>query len=473
MLAAAAAAAAGPTELLRSEAVASGSTMERLGVAVGGVRGRGNTHLGFFAGRRDTRVLYVCDCDRQVGESRVAQVAKRQGGVAPQFCEDVRHVLDDPRVDIVTIAMPHHWHALAAIWAMQAGKDVYVEKPVSHNVLEGRWMVEAARRYQRICQSGFQARSDPGTRRAIEYVQSGAIGTVRCARGVSCRRGTGGTSAGLACVPAGVNYDLWLGPAAHAPMTRPRFHHDWHWQWAYGNGDAGYHGVHQMDLCRWGLQVGHVGHRVVSYGERLDAPVSTDAADTQVILHQFPGCSIVWESRGVARPSDSSGRMGVIFEGSDGYVVMTGYRGATAFDCQGRERERFRGGGGEFHFTNFLHAVRRRSCQLLNADIEEGHLSSVLCHTGNISYRLGREVAREDVRGVLSGTPMLESLSELVARSARCPGGADGQSLPTVRVGDVLDFDPATETFGDASAANRLLTRHYRHPFVIPSGGNA
>jgi predicted dehydrogenase len=475
MLAAAAAAAASPTELLRGESVASGSTMERLGVAVVGVRGRGNTHLGFFAGRRDTRVLYVCDCDHQVGQSRVAQVAKRQGGSAPQFREDVRHVLDDPRVDIVTIATPHHWHALAAIWAMQAGKDVYVEKPVSHNVLEGRRMVEAARRYQRICQSGFQARSDPGTRRAIEFVQSGAIGSVRTARGVSCRRGSGGTPAGSGRVPAGVNYDLWLGPAADAPLTRSRFHHDWHWQWAYGNGDAGYQGVHQMDLCRWGLQVGHVGHRVASYGERFVSPTSADTADRQVMLHQFPDCSIVWESRGVARPSDPGGRMGVIFEGADGYVVMTGYRGATAFDRQGRERERFRGGGGEFHFTNFLHAVRRRSCQVLHADIEEGHLSSVLCHTGNISYRLGREVSRADVRGALSDMPILDSLSDrvlpdLVERTRQHQRPPHGEGPPGIRVGEVLEFDAVTETFGDSPRANRLLTRHDRYPFVASSG---
>ena len=292
--AAAAVAASGPRDLLGEELPPSRSAIEQLGVAVVGVRGRGNSHIGFFAGRRDTRVLYVCDVDREIGWTRAKQVARRQGGLAPAFEEDMRRVLDDPRVDIVSIATPNHWHALGAIWSMQAGKDVYVEKPVSHNVQEGRRMVEAARRYQRICQSGMQARSSPAMISAMEYMRAGQIGQVALARAICYKHRTPIETASVCPIPEHINYDLWLGPAAAAPLTRRRFHHDWHWQWPYGNGDAGYQGVHQLDLCRWGLQLPAISQAVVSYGGRfaLDAAEMTN---TQVMLHDFGSKSIVFE----------------------------------------------------------------------------------------------------------------------------------------------------------------------------------
>jgi predicted dehydrogenase len=356
---------------------------------------------------------------------------------------------------------------------MQAGKDVYVEKPVSHNVQEGRRMVEAARRYQRICQAGLQARSDPGTRKAIAFVQSGAIGSVRLARGLSYRRRTPPDPAGPSNVPEHVDYSLWLGPAPAAPPMRPRFHHDWHWQWSYGNGDAGDQGVHQMDLCRWGLQCPTISHRVFSCGRSFSSLHAAETADTQLMIHQYPNATIVWESCGAPEPARRPVPSGVIFEGSEGYLVMTGYRGGTAFDRLGREIARFRGGGGPSHFSNFLQAVRRGRCQLLNADIEEGHLSGSLCHTGNISYRLGRTVCQMEALGEFPDVEAVapsDGVRERLEIHLRGDGSADDRALR--RLGVVLACDPASETFRDHPAANSLLTRLYRRPFVVPAAGS-
>ena len=474
MLAAAAVASCGPADLLMDASPPTGSPLEQLGVAVIGVRGRGNSHLGFYAGRRDTRVLYVCDVDRQVGEARVAQVATRQGGAAPTLVQDMRRALDDPRVDIVSIATPHHWHALAAIWAMQAGKDVYVEKPVSHNVLEGRRMVETARRYQRICQSGFQTRSNPGIRAALEFVRSGGIGSVARARAICYKRRTAGGPRQIYPVPRSVDYDLWLGPAAAAPLTRQRFHHDWHWQWPYGNGEQGHHGVQLLDLCRRGLEVSTISRRVLSLGGRFAQGDSTSTTDTQVTWHDFGDKSIVLETRALPSAPYRDVQVGVIFCGSAGYAAIAGHDRGVAFDADGHELRRFQGGGGsEWHFRNFLHAVRRRSCLELNSDIEEGHVSSALAHTGNISYRLGRPVSFAEARRRLAGYPdgslLVETLDRLQGHLR--DNGVD-TATPSLRLGAQLTCDPLAEKFLNHSAANRLLTREYRPPYVVPAAGN-
>ena len=251
---AAALAATAPPESWGDTAASHRSSLDQLGVAVVGVRGRGNTHLGFFAGRRDTRVLYVCDVDARVRDARVAQVARRQAGAAPCGVADLRRALDDPRVDIVSIATPHHWHALASIWAMQAGKDVYVEKPVGHTLCEGQRMVEAARRHRRVCQVGLQTRSNPGIRSAIAFLLAGGIGVVEHAR-VNVQGPANHSARDAAEVARHVDYNLWQGPADPAPLTRSRFHHDWHWQWPYGHGLFGQLGMLPLDMARWGLGV--------------------------------------------------------------------------------------------------------------------------------------------------------------------------------------------------------------------------
>ncbi len=471
MLAAAAAVTASrPHGLLADVEPVTRDTVDKLGVAVLGVRGRGKSHIGFFAGRSDTEVLYVCDPDCEVGQRRADQTARRQGHRRPQWTADFRRALDDPRVDIVSIATPNHWHALAAIQAMMAGKDVYVEKPVSHNVWEGRRMVEAARCHQRICQSGTQARSNPGMMAAIHYVHAGRIGQVKIARGFCYKRRGSIGPPGQYSVPASVDFNLWSGPAPLAPLSRPRFHHDWHWQSAYGNGDLGYQGVHQMDLCRWGMQLQQLSDSVISIGGSYGTHDAANTTNTQVILHQFGSQAIVFEVRGLSSAHCRGVHVGVIFEGSEGYVVMTSYHRGAAFDPDGNQVAEFHGGGGNhFHFGNFLHAVRTRNCRKLNADIEEGHLSSALCHTANISHQLGAPVRYEDALDSLEQLPHRDVVTDAVRRMAEhLRNHRVDVRRSEIVLGQRLQCDVFSEQFLAHEYANQLLSREYRPAFAVP-----
>ncbi|MCA9219603.1 MAG: Gfo/Idh/MocA family oxidoreductase, partial [Planctomycetales bacterium] len=300
--AAAAVAASSAGTLIAAEESQSKSPNEKLGVAVIGVRGRGGSHIGAFAGRKDTEILYICDADSQIGNNRAEEVGKRQGS-KPKFEEDIRKVLEDKSVDIVSIATPNHWHALGAIWAIQAGKDVYVEKPVSHNVSEGRRIVDAARKYGKICQTGTQCRSNSGVMDAVQYVLDGGIGKLKVARGLCYKRRGSIGERGNYKPPTSVNYDLWLGPAPMAPVTRPQFHYDWHWQWAYGNGDLGNQGIHQMDIARAGIGVDQLCNAVISYGGRFGYEDAGETANTQVVIHDYGDKALVFEVRGLKTDS--------------------------------------------------------------------------------------------------------------------------------------------------------------------------
>lgn len=471
MFAAAAAVATKSTgQIFAEEEEQSSSPNERLNVAVVGVRGRGSSHIGAFAGRRDTRITYLCDADSEVGARRTAEVSKRQGR-KPKFEKDLRKVLEDKSVDIVSVATPNHQHALQAIWAIQAGKDVYVEKPVSHNVSEGRRIVEAARKYQKICQTGTQSRSNPGMIDAINFVRDGRIGAVSVARGLCYKpRGSIGER-GSYMPPPSVDYSIWLGPAPVAPVTRPRFHYDWHWQWPYGNGDLGNQGIHQMDLARWGLGVNKLSQSVISYGGRFSYVDAGDTANTQVVAHDYGDKSLVFEVRGLKTGGYKNSKIGVIFEGADGYVVMTTYHSGAAFDLDGNKTREFKGSAD--HFANFLKAVRSRKIGDLNADIEEGHQSSALCHMGNISYRLGSEVTIGAAENSIAMMRTRDNAQETFERTlAHLKDNGVDLSKAKLTIGPSLAFDPLSETFHDDSKANQMLTREYRKPFVVPAGGD-
>ncbi len=469
MFAAAAAAAVGSSTPLWADDSEPQSTSpnERLSVAVVGVNGRGNTHIGAFAGRKDTEITFICDADRNVGEKRAKEVAKRQGR-EPQFVDDLRKVLEGKNVDIVSIATPNHWHALGAIWSIQAGKDVYVEKPVSHNVSEGRRIVEAARKYKKICQTGTQCRANPGMRNAIEFVQSGELGACRVARGLCYKpRGSIGPR-GEYQPPNTVNYDLWLGPAPMAPTTRPQFHYDWHWQWAYGNGDLGNQGIHQMDIARWGLGVNELSQAVLSYGGRFGYEDAGETANTQVVVHDYGDKSLVFEVRGLKTDKLRGAGVGVIFECENGYVVMSSYDSGSAFDNDGQKIRDFKGEAD--HFANFLKAVRSRKHEDLFADIEEGHLSSALCHMGNISYLLGSPVPVNEAQEQVAAIDTTDNVKETFERTIEHLK-ANNATPSGITVGAHLKFDPKTETFPGNEKANQLLTREYRRPFVVPEAG--
>jgi predicted dehydrogenase len=454
-----------------AEASRSRSSLEKISVACIGVRGRGGSHLEAFAGGADTEVTYVCDVDEKVAHSRAQGVEQKQGR-APKIVTDMRRIFEDPSVHVVTTATPNHWHSLASIWAMQAGKDVYVEKPVSHNVSEGRRMVQAARKYGRICQTGTQCRSNPGTFDAIAFIRSGGIGKVKLARGLCYKeRGPIGPR-GEYPVPSEVDYELWCGPAPKRPLTRRQLHYDWHWIWDYGNGDLGNQGIHQMDIARWGLGVSTLGDSVVSYGGRLGYEDAGETANTQVSIHSFGEQTLVFEVRGLRTDPLESARVGVIFYGSDGYLALTSYTSGTAFDLKGNVIKKFSGGDDDLHFNNFLKAVKSRSYTDLTADVEEGHLSSALCHLGNISYRLGEAVPVDGVRERLKDTDenrqTFERFTDHLAANGLDP------SKTSLVLGPSLALDGKAECFtGEwASKADPMLTRPYRKGFEVPSAEN-
>jgi predicted dehydrogenase len=468
LLATTAALAAGSaTSVLADEKKPAKGPNDKAVAAVIGVRGRGGEHIKELTDRDDVDIAYVCDVDTKVGMQRVDQIEKLQGR-RPNFVQDMRTVFDDDSVDVVTIATPNAWHALAAIWAMQAGKDVYVEKPVSHNVSEGRRMVEAARKYDRICQTGTQIRSQPGTIEAIKYVHDGGIGVVKLARALCYKRRPSIGHTPDSEVPEGVDYNLWLGPAPVRAFSENRFHYNWHWHWAHGNGDLGNQGIHQMDVARWALGADNLGYSVVSYGGRLSYEDDGETANTQVSIHDMgDGRRLVFEVRGLETEPLRGAGVGNIFYGDKGYVAMTGYSTGAAFDLEGILVKKFDEGGN--HFANFFDAVYARDHKLLTADILEGHLSSGLCHLGNISYRAGDLISDDEIRERLAGD---DEATETFGRvySHLTENGVNTSQTP-IRFGQRLAFDPESETFVDNDEANASLTRDYREPFVVPAAG--
>jgi predicted dehydrogenase len=471
MFAAAAAVAASPASLAwaQDEKKQSDSPNEKLGVAVVGCGGRGSDHLQAMAGRNDVEVLYVVDVDDTTAKRRSKFVESKQGR-EPKMATDMREAFDDKSVDIVTTATPNHWHSLVSIWAIQAGKDVYVEKPVSHNVSEGRRVVEAARKYNKICQTGTQSRSNPGMKDAMQYIHDGKIGKVKVSRGLCYKRRPSIGAKGEYPVPPGVDYDLWLGPAQYAPLTRPRFHYDWHWQFPYGNGDLGNQGIHQMDLCRWALGADRLSDWVLSYGGRVGYEDAGDTPNTQMVIHGYGDQALVFEVRGLVTDPYKGAGVGIIVEGSDGYVVMTSYNAGAAFDKDGNKVQDFNGGAS--HYDNFLAAVRSRNYKDLNADIEQGHLSSALCHLGNISYQLGEPLSvgeiKERLQGVECAEPVLDSYARFTDHLAHNKLDLEKTKLAW---GVNLAVDPKTETFIGNDKANAMLTRDYRKPYVVPPAG--
>jgi predicted dehydrogenase len=432
---------------------------DRINVAVIGFNGQGGGHLKGYASLAESMVVAVCDVDSRLADKGIKAVEPIQN-FAPRYEQDLRRIMEDKSIDAVSIATPNHWHALAAIWAIQAGKDVYVEKPVSHNVSEGRRIVDFARKHGRIVQTGTQSRSNEGMRQTIDFVHSGKIGKVTLARGL-CYKPRGSIGAKTETpVPQGVDYNLWLGPAPEKPVARAKFHYDWHWFWDYGSGDLGNQGIHEMDKARWGLNKPTLCNSVISLGGRFGYEDAGETANTQICLFDFGDAQLIFEVRGLKTESLKGAKVGNIWYGSEGYVVSTNYASGAAFTPKGELIQKFEGGGN--HFKNFLSACKSRKYTDLHADIEEGHLSSALCHLGNISYRLGTsgDVAKASLDGEGKETlaRMLEHLKE------------NNVDKPPVVIGKRLPFDPKAERFPESEKeANALLTREYRKGFEVPA----
>ncbi|HYH63367.1 MAG TPA: Gfo/Idh/MocA family oxidoreductase [Urbifossiella sp.] len=455
----------------RSTAAAARGANDKLRVAVVGVRGRGMSHVSGFLGKNNCEITTVCDCDEAVIGNAMRTIEKVQGR-APTYQKDIRRVVENRDVDVISIATPNHWHALMAVWAMQNGKDVYCEKPATHNVKEGAIMTAAARRFNRICQVGTQSRSNPGMRQAVEAVHT-KIGTVDLAIGLCYKnRPSIGKVDGPQEPPATMDYDLWCGPA---PLEAPRrnvrlnnagtVHYDWHWIWNYGNGDLGNQGVHEMDKARWGLRKG-MPNSVCSVGGRFGYTDDGQTPNTQVCLFDYGESKMVFEVRGMKSPLFKGAGIGNIWVGSDGMVVCPNYNSGIQYDKDGREVARFTGGNDQMHFDNFVKAVRSRRVADLHCDIAEGHISASLCHLANISYRLGTEAPIGDVAGFASvpgATDALTRMREHLREHKVDPMTVAG------RAGPKLTFDPATERFTGARAteANAMLFREYRRGFEL------
>jgi predicted dehydrogenase len=446
-------------------AQANGGANERLNIACIGVRGQGQGHVSGYAGRHNCVVSHICDVDTGVVGPAVQRAAKAQG-FEPQVVQDLRRIMDDRSIHAVSIATPNHWHALAAIWAMQAGKDVYVEKPVSHNVAEGRRMVEAARRYNRICQTGTQIRSQRGSIEAIEFLKSGNLGRVQVARGLCYkRRDSIGRANGEQAVPNTINYDIWCGPAPRRPLTRQRLHYDWHWIWDYGNGDLGNQGIHQMDVARWGLGKNDLARTCISVGGRFGYTDDGETANTQICSFDYGDAKLIFEVRGLPTSNFRGATVGNVFHCTEGALVFTSYTSAAAMRPDGEVIRRFNGSGD--HFGNFIQAVRSRRREDLKADIQEGHLSSALCHLANISYRLGRPTPFQPRPGVYSEDA--ESNETLVRTEEHLRTNMVPLDRTNLVVGRRLTLDQRTETFVNDSEADRMLTREYRKGFEVPA----
>ena len=439
------------------------SANEKLTAAIIGCGIRGKAHAQELAKLTDCDIAYVCDPDLDRADEVGALLVKMNRPM-PKKVQDLRLVYDDKSVDVVFVATPNHWHALATIWAMQAGKDVYCEKPVSHNVSEGRRMVQAARKYGRICQAGTQNRSRGALAEAVKYMQDGKLGDVKLARSIvyGGRDSIGGPSP--CAMPTRCDYNLWAGPAPLTELKRPKFHYDWHWFWDTGNGEIGNNNIHSLDICRWGLGVAGLGHSVFSYGGRLGYVDAAETPNTQVAVFDFGSKTIVSETRGLKTlPFHPTLKSSWFFYGTEGIIAET-----DLYDLEGKLVRAFEGKSGN-HFTNFLQAVRSRKQTDLAADILEGHQSTALCHIANISFHLGSVTSLSDVPSRMSQVKNQGEVLESFDRTKQHLADA-GVIIDDVKlmVGEHLRIDGEKEQFVNNPNADRLLTRVYRNPFIVP-----
>jgi predicted dehydrogenase len=400
----------------------------RMGVI--GCGGRGSAHVNAWSSMPNVEVAALCDVDEAHVAAKLKQLESR-GMKKPATYVDVRKMLEDKNIDAVSIASPNHWHTLQTIWACQAGKDVYVEKPCSHNVFESQQIVAAARKYNRIVQQGSQSRSSAALREGIDRLNKGEYGEVYMARGLCFKwRDTIGKTP-VSSVPAGVDYDLWTGPAPKREFTKNRFHYNWHWFWDTGNGDLGNQGIHEVDIARWGLGVKHPT-KISAIGGKFMFDDDQETPNTLTATYEFDEGGkpkmMVFEVRhwisphewgvGGDRPGNTIGNQ---FYGSNGYLAIDGYNKYTSVLGKDQKPGPTANARDE-HWANFIGAVRSRRREDLTAEIEEGALSCNLVHLANISYRVAR----------------------------------------------TIHWDPKTMTCVGDAEATKLLTRPYRAPYVVP-----
>lgn len=437
---------------------------DRVNVAVIGIRGMGQNHIQEYQKLENVEVAALCDVDENLFPERVKKHFTDKDLKAPQLYSDMRKLFENKNIDAVSITTPNHWHTLAAIWAIQAGKHVSVEKPCCHNIYEGQKLVEAAKKYDVIVQDGAEQRSNPCAISMADYLHSGKLGEVYMAKGLcfkwrdsigSYPDGPMGKNEKFAFTVGSnnyvkpytreylskVDYNMWQGPAPELPFNRNRFHYNWHWNWLYGNGDMGNQGVHEMDVARWGLGV-KLPTKISSIGGHFVFDDAQTTPNDQITVFEFPNPDAGGDKKKIlqfevrhgitnrelaSKAGDTgntymvsaSNEIGNLFYGSKGFMSKT-VNEWKVFEGQEREPGASGDGLGD-HYQNYIHAIRANDQKLAKADIEEGFYSCALIHLGNISYRLGRS----------------------------------------------LEFDPETMKFKNDEEANSMLKREYREPFVV------
>jgi len=407
---------------------------EKLRIAVAGVNGRGKSHIREWCKMPNVEVAWIIDPDTKLFPKTIQMVEELQGK-KPKTATDLREALEDKNLDAVSTASPDHWHALQAVWACQAGKHVYAEKPLSHTIWEGRKMVEAARKYNRVVQCGMQNRSIFGVRKAMEFLQSGELGEIYMAKELCYKKRNTIGHEPNGPVPEGLDWDMWLGPATWRSFNPQLVHYKWHWFWDFGCTDLGNQGPHQMDIARWGLGKNGYPDKIKCVGGKFAFKDDQETPNTQLATMEFDDGKILqFEVRGLYTNADDGIRIGNLFYGTKGWMHLNGDKWQTymgfnnepgaKYDGKGEvaDPNNLAGAGGSAHFMNFIDAVRAEDYTQLNGDVLEGHKSTAYCHLANISYRVGRE----------------------------------------------LEFNGRNEQFIGDDEANSYLSKDYRHPYFVP-----
>ena len=445
------------------------------------IGGMGKNEIRTFLKIPGIRFTALCDCDQAHLMPQIETLKSHNPSI--KAYTDLRELLDDKNVDAVIVTTPNHWHALATIWACQAGKDVYVQKPTSHTIFEGRKMVEAAAKYNRIVQAPHGPRERSGFGEAFAWIREGHLGKVLYAHGLNYKpRPTIGKVNGPQPLPASLDYNLWSGPASMVPLRREYLHYDWHWDWNTGNGDLGNMGIHYMDGCRWGLGQNTLPRRVMSIGGRFGYDDDGQTPNTQIIFLDYDPAPIIFEVRGLPAGRQARAKswnrkqmdkhrgiqIGTIIQCEDGYVSGgAGVGPTTAYDKQGNQIKTFEPTNPDLRI-NFLDAVRSRKAEDLGSPILQGHLSAALVHMSNISHRLGQEASCDEIRGTIQDG---KELADAFARFEQHLAANEIDLAQTpVTMGPMLTMNPDEERFEGllGAYANMYVSRDYRAPFVVP-----
>lgn len=440
-------------------------------VGVAGLNGRGGSHVEAFVGMNNVQIAYLIDPDTRTYKGRLKTIAGKLKP-EPTCVQDVRKALDDKTLDAISIATPNHWHALMTIWGCQAGKDVYVEKPCSHNIHEGRIAVETAHKYKRIVQHGTQSRASSGFVQMAAIAKSGKYGKLLVSRGLCYKDGgTGGNTRGnigfkdIKDPPAELDFNIWTGPAQTTPYHENIVHYRWHWFWDFGNGDIGNQGVHEIDKARWFIPGAVWPKSVITFGGRFSGKDQAETPNTEVTVMDYDGTLLIFEVRGQKSEGYYGQGVGNVLHFEEGIVAGSQFYPKGAKKGEALAKVEVEKKPSSDHFGNFIDCIRSRKSEDLNAEIAVGHVSAGLCHLANISYRLGKD---EDFKERSSITTK-NAIDETLARTEEyLVGNGVKLSEMKLRVGRKLEFDGATESFKNDKEANMLLTRKYRAPFVVP-----